>query len=1153
MTDPRKKRPPDETPAQPPPKPPPKPPPPPEPTRPGQLGHENDVTRTEVHEAAFFNFSGSLTEEPAGPPSPGPVVAGPAAVPAAPGTPPVPDTDTTRTEMDGAFDTPSAPAGPEPVPPAAAAPEPATPPPPERRAAPEPPTATPTAGDPPAPSTRTELRPDLEPTTRTGAGQEAAASTKTEYAPEGAPRSSERARAPSIAPVESDLAPPTHSGTVPEGSTPTKTEHLPEGEARSRAQPRTEAAAPTKTELRPDAAAGARAAPDADLAAPTKTVADAAAGVAGDLAAPTKTVADAGATGDADLTHTYEAPRAGRAAPAAPPEPAAEPVTRTAPEPNIDGEAETATELPPAATATPPVHFEAPNEVRGDAPPASRRAAPVRRSRQLRAARPKRTLLSGVLRSLGSLFRKRAAPWQQRDWRAFESEIAEDGATTSSRPEELQTDSSFLKGLAEVPTIHEAAAETAGDPAPSPAEAAASSSSHARARPARTTARVALRQKLARAAKGLATKLYPPNPAGEPLERLRHTAQWWRRTVTEIAMLFAIIVPIEMAVTGGRVGGFGVHPHPYWIIVLPMAAARGVVAGLLGAAFASLLYAVGALQALHASEISALFTLKNMTEPILFFAAGFLVGEFHDDLATRHRHVERKLKETEDKAERWRKERDVLADANKILERRIVDHSAQFGNLIAAARRIEESGRTEVFEVALDLVEEHCGASASVLLVLDDQRVDLLCSRGWPDATASERLNESRKSDFVARAVAEGTTVNGFAEGETAPASGPLVVAPLFDASGVVKALLCLDDIPASRLNESTVATFQGIAEWISASLARMARGAEPPNPREGFQVAPGPEAWLGTMEELGDRLRLEIERCSRYGVPTSFLAIQMTEWRDASREGVMMLDRYVLMHFTDGLRPSDGIYRFGYPGCYLLVLAGTAIEGAEVVRTRLLRRVEYSPIRGVGAVEIFATGPDVEAPDLASLAARVADRFRSASPLPLEGMCPVKVPESSQVGSIDAFLRRVKMEISLAVRNGFDLHVIGITAEVQDPAAANILARHVRDAGSQILRQTDGVFGIGPYQAAVILPCTAAEHAAEISHRLVHGVRERDPDAVYGDVRTKVLGLGPSHPDPGSFLAALVRAKPGEVAEPPAAPEPAPDPAAAPPEEGKA
>ncbi len=603
--------------------------------------------------------------------------------------------------------------------------------------------------------------------------------------------------------------------------------------------------------------------------------------------------------------------------------------------------------------------------------------------------------------------------------------------------------------------------------------------------------------------------------------RLSHSAEWWRRTLTEIGVLYAIVVPIEMAV--GQLGSFGVHPHPYWLIVLPMAAARGVVAGMITSTIALGLYAVGAARAIEGDD---LFTYGNMLEPILFYAVAFFTGELRDEMELKKRKLERRLEDVDARNMRLRQERDVLSDANRELEKRIVDDSAQFGNLIAAAERIERSGKHAVYELALEMVEEHCGAAASVLMLLEDGSLDYLAHRGWPDDELGDRLEAARQSDFVERAIAQGVAVNGFRPDETPPTSGPLVVAPLFDQGGMVRALLCLDHVPVSRLNEATITLFLGIADWVSAALARLVRASAAP---AALSVGQQRGAFLGTPEELGKRLRLELARCSRYGVPTSFLTIQATEWKDATTEGIEKVDRYVLDTFTSGLRPSDALYRFGYPGCYLLMLAGTTVQGAEVVRTRLMRRIEYSTSLPVGMIDIAATGPDVEAPDLISLADRVSARFRRFSSLPLEGRCPIDVPDRVEVGDVAAFMRRLRLETSLAIRNGFDLYVAGISADRREDVHTGLLARHVLQAGAQTLRPTDGVYTIGPYHCAIILPCTNGEEAATVIHRVATLVRSRDPNAPYGALETQVLGLGPSHPDAASFLSALARRAPTE------------------------
>ncbi|MFB3067327.1 MAG: hypothetical protein ACE10D_12530, partial [Planctomycetota bacterium] len=604
----------------------------------------------------------------------------------------------------------------------------------------------------------------------------------------------------------------------------------------------------------------------------------------------------------------------------------------------------------------------------------------------------------------------------------------------------------------------------------------------------------------------------------QPRAQRREETYWWRRTLRDVGIAYGILLPFELIFNGGKVGAFGVHPHPYWLIILPMAAARGAGAALVAAAVGTFLHTLGAIGRLHTTEVQTLLDYTVMLEPLLFFGVGFLVGDFRDVAEARYREIKRKRHKADEKVDRLYKEREVLAEANRLLEKRLVDQTTQFGNLVVAAQRMESSDRTEVFELALDLVDEHCGANASVMLVLDSGSVDFLCYRGWTEGEVGTRLSDARDSAFVQRALDDGTQVNGFLPGESPPEKGPIAVAPLFDGEGVVRALLCLDDVPPFRLNSSTLSIFFGIAEWISAAMARLDRRSETPDPRKAFTAAPEGDAWIGDRNDLGERLRIEYERLARYGVPTSLLLIHASEYTDTTAEGRKKLDRYMVCHFTGSLRASDNLYRFGYPGCYVLVLAGTNSEGAEVVRKRLLRRVRYRPSPVVGAVEVEVTAPDAEAPDLVSLASRVAATFRERSPLKLDSECPVRVPAQTKLGSLDDFMRRLKIETSLALRNGLDLHVLGFFGK-ETQGDPDLFARHLHEVASDLLRQTDAVFRVTPSRCAVVLPATDAEQSETLGRRILEALAARDPDAAYGTPRVRLLGLGPSHPDPRAFL----------------------------------
>jgi GGDEF domain-containing protein len=72
------------------------------------------------------------------------------------------------------------------------------------------------------------------------------------------------------------------------------------------------------------------------------------------------------------------------------------------------------------------------------------------------------------------------------------------------------------------------------------------------------------------------------------------------------------------------------------------------------------------------------------------------------------------------------------------------------------------------------------------------------------------------------------------------------------------------------------------------------------------------------------------------------------------------------------------------------------------------------------------------------------------------------------------------------------------------------------------MLRASDGIYRMDTGAIAIVMPSTRADEAATLGHRIVQALRERDADAVYGDVETSVVSLDSTNPDAHAMLLAL-------------------------------
>ena len=405
--------------------------------------------------------------------------------------------------------------------------------------------------------------------------------------------------------------------------------------------------------------------------------------------------------------------------------------------------------------------------------------------------------------------------------------------------------------------------------------------------------------------------------------------------------------------------------------------------------------------------------------------------------------------------------------------------------------------------------------------------VDFLCHRGWPESESADRLSEARTCTFVRRSVEEGKTVNGFSLDEAPPDSGPLVVMPLLDENGVIEALLCLDEIPTSRLNASAVRTFLAIGEWVSAVLARLSRTGESVPVAQSVALMERTPNWLGSPPEFAERLVAEYERSTRYGMPLSVVTLQFTEWMDTTPDGMKLVDDYVRRVITPRLRSSDGVFRFPHPGCYAVLNPGTPLVGGRVVRQRLTRRVEQSPDPKLGPVHFDVTGPDPGAPDAENLLARLVRQFRSEGRLPLGEKNPLVLRATARIGTLEECVRRLDAEVNLSIRNDLPLEVLGVYSAEEPSTHPGLLAFHLEQIAHRALRRVDGVFSVGPGCVAVSLPHTEHDEAQLIGRRILTLLAYRDPDPAYGAVDFRTMSFGPRYPYHGAFLEGLAAIRP--------------------------
>lgn len=443
-----------------------------------------------------------------------------------------------------------------------------------------------------------------------------------------------------------------------------------------------------------------------------------------------------------------------------------------------------------------------------------------------------------------------------------------------------------------------------------------------------------------------------------------------------------------------------------------------------------------------------------------------------------------------------------------------IDHGAQLQSpdglldpesLITTVARSEVDDTEHMFEAPLDMLVAFCGASkCSALLVLPGGLLDLAAHRGWSEDEIRPRLQAATSDERILRAIAGSQPVVDLDEPHDA-ATGPLMVVPIADGTGVVKVLLCIDEMQRSERDDMATRTFLGVAAWLAANVRRIQIDAPTGDPsRRLLQVLK--HKFIGSSSDLAERIHLEDARRQRYGVASEFVAVRLL---DPHAGGDLAAVETALV---DVLGPAvsitDDLYQFGFPGCYVLVATGAKPDNGEAVIASLEAGFASGGERTIGPVECRHFVATSEAPTLAAQLPLLTAYFCGESPVPLDQRCPVPEPRPQRHGNAEEFVRRLRLEIELSKRFAADVHLIDFRRDGSDTGLGPMIGRHLWNSMGRLLRVTDGIYVLGPNRCVVLLPFTSCLDASQIWSRLEGALRRTIPADCYRDVQCEFLAL---------------------------------------------
>lgn len=583
----------------------------------------------------------------------------------------------------------------------------------------------------------------------------------------------------------------------------------------------------------------------------------------------------------------------------------------------------------------------------------------------------------------------------------------------------------------------------------------------------------------------------------------------WRRLGGhgEVAMWTAAMLLLTKPL-GLPPGFFGLQPSPLWFVILWGGLRGGLSPALLAATLVSSLHAIGALEASR-NDLAVLLAPATTWTMFAFFVVAWFVGQARDLLGDDLRHAREARDDLQRQLAEHVVDRDVLATANRELKRRVFDRSLEFDSLLAAAVERRPDGDESLFEAPLQMLTEACGATrCSALLVFPDGSLDLAAHVGWTMGEIRPRVAAAGRSARVRAAITSGRPLLDFAAADVGEV-GPLWLAPIADATGVIKAVLCVDEIAPVRCDEPTRQAFLGVASWFTASMRRLQ--LQDATRASVHELLAGLEAHrhVGSPAELAERLWLDDARRQRYGIDTALLAIRSRDPRVLDALLLRELEQELAGLLATTVRATDDLFHFGFPGCYVLALTGCKSGDIEQLVTRLRGRFNATGSALLAGLELLPMVPGGDAgADLAALLPSLQAHFTSDAVVPCDHRCPVPTPRPQRRGNAADFARRLRLELELARRLSAEVHLVEFSHPDPAVAAGPMIARHLWNAVGTLLRATDGIYVLEPERCAVLLPFTTCLDASRVQERLREAIGRTIPVAQHEGIEVRFLSL---------------------------------------------
>ncbi len=402
---------------------------------------------------------------------------------------------------------------------------------------------------------------------------------------------------------------------------------------------------------------------------------------------------------------------------------------------------------------------------------------------------------------------------------------------------------------------------------------------------------------------------------------------------------YVVLLAINVVYFPDDMGWLQTVLHPYFALVMLLAARYGTLDGVVSGGLGALIYTWFAFESdpERFATPDFLADLELMQTPYLLLLVGTLLGEVRQVAQDEINQLWANYKRVRGDLQTLSGETRSVRQYNQDLQERIASSTQTTGAFYDAAAAVQTLREDEALPAILEIVERFVGATKSAVYVRAPGGWELRVQRGWASTTEFPRTIDA--GNPLLRRVANGDLVTMKDVSLDLEETAIVMAAPLYHGDSVerqVYGAIAVQEIPLTAVNLATVRNLEGISRWasrvlVSAETFGRVKERDPSDAMTGAYRYP---YMLKRIEE-------EVGRWRRYQTPSSLLLMQIVNFDRVPRIKRASFLRRLGRLVGKSVRAVDLVSRWRSGDTFGILLPSTDVQGARVLAARLADQFE--------------------------------------------------------------------------------------------------------------------------------------------------------------------------------------------------------------------